>query len=158
MRIFTVRLLALLVLALFWVRSPGWRTGASAALTGPYNPIVHTARIIADTKHPAGRKGVLDTRIFQISSSSTHLIQVTGTVPLHYHATYDESVYVLAGKGLLTLGHTAYQLQTGDLVLIPRMVPHAFINQESGGTSVLSFSSPPANPNDTVPVKAIKKT
>jgi len=49
-----------------------------------------------------------------------------GGPPLHLHLEQEEWFYVMEGQVRFQIGEKQLQLKTGDSVLAPRMVPHAF--------------------------------
>ena len=49
-----------------------------------------------------------------------------GGPPKHFHLEEDEWFYCLAGEYIVEVGSQRHQLKTGDSVLGPRRVPHAF--------------------------------
>jgi quercetin dioxygenase-like cupin family protein len=50
-----------------------------------------------------------------------------GSVPAHVHS-FEESVYILSGTGVLDTGDGAFQLGPGDYALLPTGVAHAWRN------------------------------
>jgi quercetin dioxygenase-like cupin family protein len=46
-------------------------------------------------------------------------------VPPHIHQTEDEFIYLVDGEMQVTLGEATYTVRPGDLVKMPRGVPHA---------------------------------
>ncbi|MCP3734729.1 cupin domain-containing protein [Sphingomonas sp. RP10(2022)] len=60
--------------------------------------------------------------------------QRRGGPPLHVHHGEDELFYVLEGEYLVQVGDRKFPLKTGDCVLGPRGVPHAwaFVGSTSG--------------------------
>ncbi len=61
----------------------------------------------------------------------------------HIHPNCEEAVYVLEGAVEHTLGDQRATLRAGDLIVVPRGVPHRLIN-DSAGTArcYIVFSSP----------------
>lgn len=51
--------------------------------------------------------------------------QGTG-VPLHIHHNEAESIYVISGELRFRLGDEEFDAATGDVILMPKGVPHAF--------------------------------
>jgi quercetin dioxygenase-like cupin family protein len=49
-----------------------------------------------------------------------------GGPPLHIHRQQDEMFYVLAGEYLFEVGGERHRLAAGDLIFLPRGVPHTF--------------------------------
>ncbi len=63
-------------------------------------------------------------------------------VPLHIHPTQDEFIYVLEGIFDLHLGDAKRQARAGDLVRLPRGVPHAYYNNQALPARALFWVSP----------------
>ena len=59
-------------------------------------------------------------------------------VPLHIHPTQDEFIYVLEGVFDLQLGDAKRQARVGDLVRMPRGLPHAYYNSNPTVGAALS--------------------
>ena len=73
------------------------------------------------------------------SSFSWHALLPPGTfVPPHIHPTQDEFVYVLSGRYDLWLDGKDFTAKAGDLVRMPRGVPHGIFNK-SGETATSLF-------------------
>jgi len=61
----------------------------------------------------------------------------------HIHPNCEEVVYVLAGEVEHTLGDQKTLLKAGDLIVVPRNVPHKLTNKGgSAVTACIIFSSP----------------
>ena len=58
-------------------------------------------------------------------------------VPPHIHRVEDELIYVVEGQLEVTVGAETYTLGTGDLVKMPRGVPHGIRMAESGPAKTL---------------------
>ncbi|HCE5827402.1 TPA: cupin domain-containing protein [Pseudomonas aeruginosa] len=77
-----------------------------------------------------------DTYTLKLSHADTHgrfsLIEATvppgGGPPMHIHKNEDEIFYVLQGELDVIAGSEQYKARSGDLVLIPKNVPHCFRN------------------------------
>ncbi len=63
-------------------------------------------------------------------------------VPPHVHPTQDEFIYVLEGTFDLRLGDAERQARAGDLVRMPRGVPHAYYNNGAVPARALFWVSP----------------
>ena len=62
--------------------------------------------------------------------------------PLHRHPNCEELLYVLQGTADHTLGDKVVQLKAGDIIRIPRGVPHyAQATGDGPVVAVISFSS-----------------
>ena len=63
-------------------------------------------------------------------------------VPLHIHPHQDEFIYVLEGVMDLQLGDEKLQAQPGDLVRMPRGLPHAYANNQMTAARALFWVTP----------------
>ena len=63
-------------------------------------------------------------------------------VPLHIHPRQDEFIYMLEGTFDLQLGDAKVQASAGDLVRMPRGVPHSYANNTATATRALFWVSP----------------
>ena len=63
-------------------------------------------------------------------------------VPLHIHPHQDEFIYVLEGMMDLQLGDKKLQAQPGDLVRMPRGLPHAYANNQMTAARALFWVTP----------------
>ena len=63
--------------------------------------------------------------------------------PLHLHPNCEELLYVLEGEADHKLGDEMFQIKAGDVIRIPRGVPHwARARGETPLVAVISFSAP----------------
>ena len=82
-------------------------------------------------------------RIFtgnQADTSHTYLLFVIGR---HLHVKEIETVYVLAGQTVLTLGNTDHAFNAGEIVAIPAGLEHALVNTGSETVELLCIFTPP---------------
>ncbi len=86
-------------------------------------------------------KNILVQKLYSDSLSSSFLIIVKEEVKLHKHAFHTEQVYVLEGKGKMTVGKKQYQIYPGSLIFIPMGTPHSLEVTESP-VKVISVQSP----------------
>ncbi len=63
------------------------------------------------------------------------------TTPLHLHATFDETIYVVEGDLLVHLDGSEQAVSAGTVVTAPRGVPHAFL-VTSDEARVVAFITP----------------
>lgn len=63
-------------------------------------------------------------------------------VPPHIHPTQDEFIWVLEGRFDLHLGRDQVQAHPGDLVRMPRGLPHAYYNNGNTPARALFWVSP----------------
>lgn len=70
--------------------------------------------------------------------------------PLHTH-TYEEAIYVLAGEGIVHIGHREVPIEPGASVFLPTGVPHCLENASEGVLRLLGVFSPAGSPADKAP-------
>ncbi len=58
-------------------------------------------------------------------------------VPLHRHAAVDESFYILRGSLTVTCGDEVFEAAAGDLVHLPRGLPHRYVAGDDGGEMLI---------------------
>jgi mannose-6-phosphate isomerase-like protein (cupin superfamily) len=79
------------------------------------------------------------------SSFSWHAMFPTGTfVPPHIHPTQDEFIYLLEGRLDLLLDGKEAVATAGDLVRLPRGIPHGIFNNSGIVAKCLFWVSPTA--------------
>lgn len=76
-------------------------------------------------------------------SFSWHAIFPPGTfVPPHIHPTQDEFIYMLEGRLDLVLGDQESHALPGDLIRLPRNVPHGLFNKSDTPVKCLFWVAP----------------
>jgi quercetin dioxygenase-like cupin family protein len=63
-------------------------------------------------------------------------------VPLHIHPKQDEFIYMLEGTFDLQLGEAKLQASAGDLVRMPRGIPHSYYNNTEQPARAVFWVSP----------------
>ncbi len=77
------------------------------------------------------------------SSFSWHAMLPPGTfVPPHVHPTQDEFIYMLEGKFDLVLDGQAATAKAGDLIRLPRCIPHGLFNKSETNITCIFWVSP----------------
>ena len=77
------------------------------------------------------------------SSFSWHALLPPGTfVPPHIHPTQDEFIYVLNGRFDLLLDGQSANASGGDLIRLPRGIPHGLFNHSQADITCLFCVSP----------------
>ena len=77
------------------------------------------------------------------SSFSWHALLPPGTfVPPHIHPTQDEFIYVFEGRFDLVLDGQAANASAGDLIRLPRGIPHGLFNHSPANITCLFWVSP----------------
>lgn len=89
-------------------------------------------------------------KIADDSNQTAFIIWIKHEVPLHKHAWHTENVYILAGKGEMTLGENTFQVKKGDYFNIPPDTPHSLKVLSSMPVQVLSIQSPHFDGSDRI--------
>jgi len=77
------------------------------------------------------------------SSFSWHALLPPGTfVPPHIHPTQDEFIYVLEGRFDLVLDGQGANASAGELIRLPRGIPHGLFNHGSANITCIFWVSP----------------
>lgn len=83
--------------------------------------------------HPVGAEQTIGLAIFNAGKSNVE----------HTHPNCEEVVYVMEGEVEHTLGDQTTILRAGDLIVVPRDVPHHLINNSAAACkTMIVFSSP----------------
>jgi quercetin dioxygenase-like cupin family protein len=85
-----------------------------------------------------------------IPTKPLFLIWVKKEVPLHKHLWHTENIYVIEGKGEMTLADEKFIIQKGDYINIPQNTPHALLVHSSKPIKVLSIQSPHFDGSDRI--------
>lgn len=73
--------------------------------------------------------------------------------PYHAHEKSDVTALVVEGEGYLETHGARLPVRAGDVVVIPRGAPHAYVNTARGGSTLYASFSPPFVEGDRVPVE-----
>ncbi len=84
------------------------------------------------------------------SNQTAFVIWIKDEVALHKHAWHTENVYILDGKGEMTLDDEKFVVKKGDYFNIPEGTPHALKVLSSGPVKVLSIQSPYFDGSDRI--------
>ena len=90
------------------------------------------------------------TPLASTASGSHHLVQVRHSESLHVHRDHDLAVFVYRGQGRIRIGQQVISIHQGDMLSIPRGVPHAFENTASKPSVAIVIFTPPFDGKDTV--------
>lgn len=89
-------------------------------------------------------------KIADDTNQTSFLIWIKKEVPLHRHDWHTENVYILDGKGEMTLGDEKFVIRKGDYFNIPQGTPHALKVHSSTPVKVLSIQSPHFDGSDRI--------
>lgn len=112
----------------------------------PTAPIVSSAAIDW-TEHPRfrhiGMKSLLSSTENPLAGVSAVRVPPDGVIGRHLHVSEIETVYVLAGQSVLTLGNTDLPFAAGQTVAIPAGLEHALRNVGDDTVELLCIFTPP---------------
>lgn len=87
---------------------------------------------------------------FSDQHQSSYIIWIKKEVRLHKHEHHTENIYVIEGKGEMTIGDEKFVIKKGDFFTIPENTPHALIVHSSKPVKVLSIQSPKFEGKDRI--------
>jgi quercetin dioxygenase-like cupin family protein len=63
-------------------------------------------------------------------------------IPVHKHSSEEEFIFIVKGNGIFTLGDEQYEVTSGSMALVPRMVWHGLHNKSNKMLKMLFGYSP----------------
>ena len=121
---------------------------SSAAAQAPLHPEVkHLDQI---KEFPINIPGIRGASLLKTPTADMILTHGDPGTKLHKHEVSDHFVYVLKGRGEVRLGDKKETVTVGDLILIPKGLPHSILKAGSGEFVFLAISSPPLDLNDFI--------
>ena len=87
-------------------------------------------------------------------TQSAGMVQIRQKLSLHYHILSEEIVYVIKGRGIMTVGKETRPIQPGDVIAIPRGVAHGVENRSLEPLVAISVMSPPFDGKDRVYIES----
>jgi quercetin dioxygenase-like cupin family protein len=88
---------------------------------------------------------LLTSRDNPLASVSRVRVPPGGVIGWHHHATQIETIYVLSGQSILTLGETPIPFGAGHIVAIPPATQHTLVNEGPLPVELLCFFTPPVS-------------
>jgi mannose-6-phosphate isomerase-like protein (cupin superfamily) len=107
-------------------------------------------KLLADNPLGPG-ENIKITTLGQSQSASHHIVQIRDRESPHLHKAHDGTVIVLQGRGYLMMDTRRITLTAGDIVHIPRGVPHYYVNTDLEPTVAFVMYAPPFDGKDNVP-------
>ncbi len=80
--------------------------------------------------------------LYSDSLSSSFVIFIKKEVKKHKHQYHSEHVIVLEGEGKMTLGAKEFVVKKGDVIFIPKGVPHKVTTTSKKPLKVISVQAP----------------
>ena len=77
--------------------------------------------------------------------ASVNVVQVPpgGNIGRHHHVQQLETIWVIKGEAILTIGDTEISLHHGQIIAIPIALEHALRNESQADVELLTFFTPP---------------
>jgi mannose-6-phosphate isomerase-like protein (cupin superfamily) len=111
---------------------------------------VDLVRVLADNPLKPGENVKLIT-VGQGQAASHHVVQIRDRESPHLHKAHDGTVIITRGRGYLVMEKRRITLTAGDIVHIPRGVPHYYVNTDLEPTVAVVIFAPPFDGKDNVP-------
>ncbi len=107
---------------------------------------------IADSFPSKSDTLLLDTYLTNEEAASARIFRVYRPTPAHYHATSDEYLYVLSGKGTFWLDkpQNGGAFEPGQLLFFKKGVVHALPDIHEEPVVFLSVDTPRRDPKDII--------
>jgi len=97
---------------------------------------------LKDLKPHEEYKNILIKKLYSDNQSTSFVIWVKNNVKAHYHAEHTEQLFILEGKGKMTIGEQTSNIKKGDYFAIPKGIPHSVTVIGRKPLKVLSVQSP----------------
>ena len=105
---------------------------------------------LADVKPEEDYENIWVKKISDDEQQTSFVIWVKESVRLHKHEHHSENIYVLGGKGEMTINDEKFVIKKGDYFNIPKNTPHALKVLSSSPVKVLSIQSPKFDGKDRI--------
>ena len=109
--------------------------------------VIHTGEMEGDKLGDANKVG-FRSKTFVSADGATVSIQ-DGNVPKHMHPNTNEMQFVLEGTGTVWLGDKEVTVKPGDLIVIPKGMPHGGTKPNGRAIKAIAIKTPPQAPDDT---------
>jgi quercetin dioxygenase-like cupin family protein len=98
-------------------------------------------------KEPAADLGVARVWIVEKGKDvQSLLVELNGTLPMHFHPDGVHRMYVVEGKLRMTIGKETMEMEPGDYMMIPRGVRHKVERIGEGKAYFATVDTPPIDP------------
>lgn len=124
-------------------------TGLAAAPADA--PVLHFDEVIKANPIDATRGAVL-TEVVRGEQASVNFWQMTKGLPLHFHRSHEEVIFVKSGRAEVRIGERTVTMQAGDLVLIPKDTLHSARAVGEGPFRGISVFAPAFDGKDRIMV------
>jgi mannose-6-phosphate isomerase-like protein (cupin superfamily) len=102
-------------------------------------------------KKPAADLGVAKVWIVEKGTKvQCLLVELSGTLPMHFHPDGVHRMYVVEGKFKMTIGKEEMEMEVGDFMMIPRGVRHKVERLGKGKAYFATVDTPPIDPKKII--------
>ena len=106
---------------------------------------------IAGRFPPSADTMLVDTRLTDEKEASCRVFRIYVDVPAHYHATCDEYLLVVAGRGLFKIGDREwFEARVGQLIFFKKATHHAIRLLDDQPLVFLAVDTPRRDPKDII--------
>lgn len=100
-------------------------------------------------KNPIDEKADIQlTTVGKISTGRVQLMQANADIKPHCHNLHDEIIYIVKGKGILTIDEDRHVASPGSVFIVPRKAPMGLMNTGDKPFVALVIEVPPADAKD----------
>jgi mannose-6-phosphate isomerase-like protein (cupin superfamily) len=119
---------------------------AGASPSGTYRGVPMPGLVRVDSILGAHRTSsdppVYVERLGDAGAMSSHLLLIRSTVGPQTHDGHDQVLYLMRGKGDLTIGRSTRTMVRNDVAFVPRGTSYGFINTGGGSAALVAFMTP----------------
>lgn len=108
------------------------------------------AEIVPDS---ANYQNIYVKKIDSDSLVSNFIIWIKDEVKAHKHVTHCETIIVLEGAAIMTLGDKKIEIKKGDYIFVPKDTPHSVKVTSEIPLKVISIQAPEFNGDDRIFMK-----
>ncbi len=102
---------------------------------------------------------LVDTRLTDEPAASSRVFRAYHPVPLHYHATCDEYLYLLSGRATFTVDYgPPKELRPGEMVFFKKGIVHSIPELLEHPVVFLTVDTPRRDPSDVIFVNPAEGT
>lgn len=92
---------------------------------------------------------LIDTRLTDEPEASCRVFRIYVDVPAHYHATCDEYLFIVSGRGMFKIGEMDwFEAQAGQLIFFKKTTVHAITLLDEAPLVFLAVDTPRRDPKD----------
>jgi mannose-6-phosphate isomerase-like protein (cupin superfamily) len=94
---------------------------------------------------------LVDTRLTDELAASARVFRIYKIVPPHYHATCDEYLFMVSGRGMFFMGGLPpFEVRPGQLLFFKKGIVHGMTSIAEEPVVFLSVDTPRRDPSDII--------